>query len=460
MFKTIKLSIFAIVICSCIFSIPAALADITAKPSDEQIPVQDLQRLATVINNIKLYYYKKVDNKTLFDNAISGMLSKLDPHSDYLGPDELRDLKMATFGKFGGIGVEVFPEHGLIKIISPLDDTPASRAGIKAGDYIIKINDKLVRDLTLREAINMMRGPKGSNVTLTILRKGNEKPLVFKLPREIIKIKTIKSKFLKPGYAYVRISVFQEPTADDLAKAIEKLRSESNGNIKGLILDLRNNPGGLLESSIQVADNFLDASQLKKNDLIVYTKGQYKDHQIIANATTGELLPNVPIVILINEGTASAAEIVAGALQDHKRAIVVGTRSFGKGSVQTLMPIDNNSAIKLTTALYYTPLGRSIQAEGIKPDITVSELQIPKPKDGDLQDFPRIDESSLVDHIQNGNKKPATASENELSPDEETIGAANKKEISAEDSSLAYKDYQLFEALQILQGLNAAKGER
>ncbi|MCL5260227.1 MAG: S41 family peptidase [Gammaproteobacteria bacterium] len=409
------------------------------------ISAEDLQRLATVIAEVKKYYYREIDDKTLFTNAISGMLSELDPHSAYLTEQDLKDLQMETTGRFGGLGIEIAPDQGAIKVISPLDDTPAYKAGVKAGDYIIQINNKFVRNMSLNEALNMMRGPKGGLVTLTIVRKNSPKPLIFNLHREMINVKTIKTKMLEPGYYYIRIAIFQEPTERDLTKAISKIKKDSGGHIKGIVLDIRNNPGGLLESAVQIADNFLDSDRLKNNDIIVYTKGQDSETQITAHASSGELLPNVPLVVIVNEGSASAAEILAGALQDHKRAVVVGTRSFGKGSVQTLIPVDKNSAIKLTTALYYTPLGRSIQAKGIEPDITVENFQIPEKK-SEVEALERISESSLIDHIQNSDAQNSTENNDTTANSDDE---RNKAEVA-----IAYKDYQLYEALHILKSLN------
>ncbi|MBU0743836.1 MAG: S41 family peptidase [Gammaproteobacteria bacterium] len=406
-----------------------------------------LQKLTTVIDDVKQYYYKKIGDDSLLDRAISGMLSSLDPHSAYLGPEDLKDLRMETTGKFGGIGVEVVPDRGAIKVVTPLDDTPAYKAGIKAGDYIIQINSKLVRDMTLKDAIGLMRGKRGSKLNLTIIRKDQSKPLVFNLRRNIINIQTIKDRMLEPGYGYIRLALFQEPTARDLTRTVHKMQKANKDGLKGLVLDVRNNPGGLLESAVQIADDFLDSRLLKKNDLIVYTKGQIDEAQITAKATPGDLLPNIPIVVLINEGSASASEIVAGALQDHKRAIVVGTRSFGKGSVQTLIPLNQDSAIKLTTALYYTPLGRSIQAKGIEPDINVEDIKLAVNARED-KDIPRIDEASLVDHIQNGDEDAKSKSSQGL----DKWGKQSKAELD-----LAYKDYQLYEALHILKSQNVIR---
>lgn len=439
------------------------------KKSDQDnaaINAKDLHRLEIVMAEVKKYYVKKVDSQVLFNNAISGMLSGLDPHSEYLKKEDLDDLETLTFGKFGGIGIEVIPDQGALRVISPIDDTPAAKGGIKPGDIIAEINGKFVKNMTLRDAINLMRGPKGSKVNLIIVRKGQSKPLNIQLTRDVIKVNAIKSRMLEPGYGYVRVAFFQESTESDLAKAINKLKKESGGALRGLVLDLRNNPGGLFDAAVKVADDFLDASKLK-NNVIVYTKGNNKDAQVIAKATSGELLPNVPIVVLINDGSASAAEIVAGALKDQKRAIVLGTKSFGKGSVQTLLPVDSESAIKLTTALYYTPSGKSIQAKGIEPDISVSDIVISAKNVTNTGDSASLSEASLLDHLdaadtdnadeakdkKDGGEKNDDADDN--SSDKETLSQVTNDDnkMNKNMKKLFYKDYQLYEALNVLKAL-------
>jgi carboxyl-terminal processing protease len=415
-------------------------------PNDKgiNVPLKDIQRFSTVIMQIKRYYIEPVKDDSLFDNAMRGMVSSLDPHSAYLDEDDLKDLQTVTTGKFGGIGVEIIPESGYIKVISPLDDTPAYKAGIKAGDLIIRINNKLIKEMTMREAINLIRGKRGSHVALTILRKGEKKPLKIIVMRDIIKVQTIKSKLLEKNYGYIRIAFFQSQAKQDLDTAIQNLEKQSGGKLKGLILDLRNNPGGLLDAAIDVADAFLDPKRLNKKygDLIVYTKGRIPKADIHAKVTAKpyDLVHDIPMVVLINEGSASASEIVAGALQDYKRAIILGTKSFGKGSVQTVFPIDNTSALKLTTALYYTPSGRSIQATGIMPDVIVNNLTVTKTESDDVFMDP-LNENDLNGHLKNGNGKNAT----------EDLEAKIKDEVS-----LAQTDFQLYQALMILQGLNAA----
>lgn len=406
------------------------------------VPEKDIQRFSTVIMQIKKYYIEPVNDDALFDNAMKGMVSNLDPHSSYLDEDDLKDLQTATTGKFGGIGVEIIPESGYIKVISPLDDTPAAKAGIKPGDLIIRIDDKLIKEMTLREAINLIRGKRGSHVALTILRKGEKKPLKILVKRDVIKVKTIKTKLLHKEYGYIRIAFFQSNAKEDLKNAINNLEKQAGRPLKGLILDLRNNPGGLLDAAIDIADSFLDVNKMNKyNGLIVYTKGRIPRADIKAKARDGDLLKGTPIVVLINEGSASASEIVAGALQDYKRAIVVGTKSFGKGSVQTVFPIDNTTGLKLTTALYYTPAGRSIQATGIIPDVFVTNMTVNK-TDSDEVLIDPINENDLSGHLKNGNG--------------ETL-RENLEERAKEGSNLAQTDFQLYEALMILEGLSASK---
>lgn len=418
------------------------------------IPVKDIQRFTTVIAQIKRYYIKDTTDKELFNNAIRGMLTNLDPHSAFLDSDDLTDLETVTTGEFGGIGVEIIPDNGYIKVIAPLDDTPAFKSGIKAGDLIIRINNEVIKKMTIREAINKIRGKRGSDVLLTVLRKGEKKPLNITVTRDIIKVASVKSRTLEDGYGYVRIVFFQAPAQKDLHDAIQKLQKEAKGKLKGIVLDLRNNPGGLLDAAIHIADTFLDSKKLNHEQMIVYTKGRIPGSDIKAKATPGDMVKDVPMVVLINGGSASASEIVAGALQDYHRAVVMGTRSFGKGSVQTIIPIDQKSGIKLTTALYYTPAGRSIQATGIVPDITVTELKIDKPEE-EAGKMDQVDESDLSGHLVNGNESKEKA---KISHDREDAKSEQDKALQEEhDDPLAFKDYQLYSALNLLKGIAASK---
>lgn len=439
-----------------------AASEKETEKSSLSLPLKDIQRFATAVAQIKRYYIEPVSDQTLFNYAIEGMLSNLDPHSSYLDEESLKDLQSTTVGKFGGIGIEVIPQEGFIKVISPIDDTPAFKAGIKPGDLIVRINSKLVKDMTLREAINMIRGDTGTKVKLTVIRTGEKKPLVFNVTREVIQVHSVKSELIDDKYGYIRLSFFQSSTNKDLLNAINTLKKQSGGQLEGLILDLRNNPGGLLDSSVEVADDFLDANSLKKyDDLIVYTKGRVQGDDLKAKATPGDVLKGVPMAVLINEGSASASEIVAGALQDYKRAVVVGKKSFGKGSVQTVLPIDYHSGIKLTTALYYTPAGRSIQAKGIEPDVVVPEVKLPKATDNN-SDFVPIEEADLNRHLANGdkaqdqkdqkkdNKTPSTSTNS----DDEVLGAGAETAGDKKLSDLMHKDFQQYEALMLLKALH------
>ncbi len=404
-----------------------------AQHAASPLPLNELRTFTEVFARIKKDYVEPVSDKELLENAIRGMLSGLDPHSSYLDPDSFKDLQVGTSGEFGGLGIEVGMEDGFVKVISPIDDTPAQRAGVKAGDLVIRLDEKPVKGMTLREAVNIMRGKVGTDITLTIIREGEERPLKITITRDIIKVKSVRHRSLEDGFGYLRISHFQSHTGENLADAIDKLKEENDGKLKGLVLDLRNNPGGVLNAAVEVSDAFLDKG------LIVYTKGRIRDSEMKFSATPRTLLGDAPLVVLVNGGSASASEIVAGALQDHKRALIVGTRTFGKGSVQTILPLNNNTALKLTTARYYTPSGRSIQAEGIEPDITLEPVKITTlahAEDG------RLKEADLAGHLENGTEEQK---------DKKKSGTNNGEKASK--LPLAQTDYQLYEALNILKGV-------
>ena len=402
----------------------------------------EIERFVTAIAIIKNYYIKDPSDATLFDNAIKGMVSSLDPHSAYLDADDLKDLKTTVSGEFVGIGIELTTEDGVLKVISPLEGTPADRAGIKPGDLINKINGQLVQNMSVREAIDKIKGKVGTKVTLTIIRKAKQKPLLLTITRDTVKLVTLRKQTYEDNYGYVRLAYFQGPVDKDLATAIQELKQKNQ--LKGLILDLRNNPGGLLDESVKVADLFLDASKLNRfNNLIVYTEGRIPGSSIQFKATPGDILNGIPLVVLINDGSASASEIVAGALQDYQRAIIVGTPSFGKGSVQTVIPLGTDSAIKLTTALYHTPSGRVIQAKGIQPDVMIPELTVNEKNLNNLLD---INEENFKNHIVNGDKNPQSQQ------DQQKLKKSREEELQ-----LAKDDYQLYEALLLLKGLNAAQ---
>lgn len=406
-----------------------------AKEEDHKASDEDINRFTNTIVLIKDFYVKKVGDRTLLDDAIRGMVSGLDPHSEYLDNDAYKTLLMTTSGEFGGLGIEVTPEYGILKIVSPIDDTPAARANLKAGDYIVAIDNKLVSEMPLNDAVDKMRGKPGSPVTLTVLRKGEKAPLTFKLVRDTIRITSVKSRMLDNHYGYVRITQFQEPTAKLLREAITQLHAQNKAPLRGIILDLRNNPGGLLDSAVQVVDTFMDkkTTNNKYKDVIVYTEGRLPEAQYSAKLSGADMMKGAPIVILINNGSASASEIVAGALQDYQRALIVGTTSFGKGSVQTVIPLDKTHAIKLTTALYHTPSGRIIQNVGIVPDVQIEDLKIVKNPDEDLSMIEPIKEYQLKNHLK-GAEAPGTT-----------------PVIATNDIALANTDYQLFEALKILR---------
>jgi carboxyl-terminal processing protease len=409
--------------------VDAEAAEVEIKAEQGAIPLNELRTFADVFNQIRVGYVEEVDDKTLLRYAIRGMLSGLDPHSVYLDVEDFEDLQTSTTGEFSGLGLEVGMENGFVKVVSPIDDTPAQRAGLETGDIIIKLDNKPVKGMSLNESIEMMRGPKGSSIDLTIAREGESQPFTVTLVRDTIRVVSVRKRWLEPGYGYMRIAQFQSGTGDDVGKALAKLMEETE--LKGLVLDLRNNPGGVLRASVAVADKFLDGGT------VVYTEGRLEDSQTRYNATPGDNTDGVPVVVLINGGSASASEIVAGALQDHRRAVVMGTPSFGKGSVQTIMPLSEDRAIKLTTALYFTPNGRSIQAQGITPDIEVERAKVTAYKNMP----PRITEADLNNRLDNANGSDADA---EAAPE-------RSKKIPNE---LLSRDNQLYEALTLLKGLH------
>lgn len=408
----------------------------------------DLKQFLEAFKEIQNYYYEPVSDNQLYENAIRGMLTGLDPHSGYLDAQDIADLHDITSGQFSGIGLEVTPENGFLRVVSPIDDTPAQKAGLQPGDLIVLVNTTPVMNISFRDAVKMMRGAKGTWLTLTIIRQGHDEPMQFKMQRNDIQIDSVKSKTLEPGYGYIRISSFQDETGTELIKAINDLKAANNNNqLRGVILDLRNNPGGLLDAAIAVSDAFLDKRNLAFKGLIVYTKGRAPNTLYSATADDDDYLQGAPMVVLVNGGSASGSEIVAGALQDYHRAIIMGTNTFGKGSVQTVIPLGADSAMKLTTALYYTPSGRSIQAEGIKPDIVVENLTVKPPKQEDQVLLNFLKEANLKDHLAN-----TTVSATENNSEETQSASENSAEISSE--LLASQDYQLAQALNLLKGLS------
>ncbi len=409
-------------------SIAAALAlaisaPLSAVEEQGKLPLDELRTFAEVYNQIRLGYVEEIDDSTLLEYAIQGMLSGLDPHSAYLTEDAFQSLQDNTSGEFTGLGLEVGMEDGYVKIISPIDGSPAAEAGLQSGDIILKLGSVPVKGMTLNEAIEIMRGPKGSKIELSIGRPGESQPFEVTLVRNTIKVASVRQSWLEPGYGYIRIAQFQNSTGEDVRKALEKLMAEQK--LKGLVLDLRNNPGGILRASVDVAGLFLDGGN------VVYTKGRVENSDTSFDADPLDITNGVPLVVLINQGSASASEIVAGALQDRGRAVLMGTRSFGKGSVQTVLPLSDSRAIKLTTALYFTPNGRSIQAEGIVPDIVVERAKITA-----YDDPQQITEADLSGHLNNAN------------------GTSADKKTKQAASELLVDDNQLSEALALLKGLN------
>ena len=360
-----------------------------------RLPLDELQLFAQVFDQVRNAYVEEIDDRVLLQKAVTGLLGQLDPHSAFLEAESYTELKEHTTGEFGGIGVELGLDRGYVSVVSPIDDTPAARAGLQPGDLILQLDDRSTQGMSLEEAISLMRGDKGSTIKLTLGREGATEPLVVTLTRDTIAIKSIRKEVLEPGFAYLRIAQFQEQTGAELTRAIAELRKQEPA-LKGMVIDLRNNPGGLLPASIDVADALLD------NGLIVYTEGRIASSNTRAMATPGDALEGIPLTVLINEGTASAAEIVAGALKDHRRALIVGTRSFGKGSVQTVLPLQDGRAIKLTTARYFTPSGNSIQADGIQPDVEVRRAEVHELEPGFV-----VKESNLGGHLESGKKQPS-----------------------------------------------------
>jgi len=404
-----------------------------AERSDEgSLPLEDLRTFTEVFARIKSDYVEPIDDKALLENAIRGMLSGLDPHSTYLVPDDYQELQAGTSGEFGGLGIEVGMEDGFVKVIAPIDDTPAQRAGVEAGDLVIRLDDTPVKGMSLPEAVKLMRGEPGTDIVLTIVREGVDRPIRITITRDVIHVTSVRSRSLEPGYGYVRISQFQLRTGESLREEVGKLREEAGDDdgLKGVVLDLRNNPGGVLNAAVSVSDAFLDEG------IIVYTDGRMNDAKLTFNAKGSDILDGIPLVVLVNAGSASASEIVAGALQDHGRAVIMGEKTFGKGSVQTILPLENGSALKLTTARYYTPSGSSIQARGIVPDIPLDRVRVSRVDGGQ-----GVQESDLARHL-------------ESEGEEDDFEAARQTQQEARELPLAQRDFALYEALNLLKGLH------
>lgn len=408
---------------------------VLAKREGEQVvsttlPLDELRTFTEVFSKIKSDYVEDVADKKLLEDAIGGMLAGLDPHSTYLDPEGYKDVRIGTEGQFGGLGIEVTMENGFVKVVSPIEDTPAARAGLQPGDLIVRLDDQAVKGMSLSDAVKLMRGKPGSDITLTVVREGENTPLKITVTRAVIKIRSVKSRLLEPGYGYIRITQFQANTTKNMKTSLSKLEKENGGKLKGVVLDLRNNPGGVLNAAVSVSDAFL------KKGIIVYTEGRIADSKLTFEAQPDQVLEGAPLVVLVNGGSASASEIVAGALQDNGRAVIMGTKTFGKGSVQTIMPMSNGAALKLTTARYFTPSGRSIQATGIEPDIVTEQAKLTRNK----SDQDRLKEANLARHLQSG----------------EPAGSDKKKSETEQTSksSTSTDDFQLREALNLLKGIN------
>lgn len=392
-----------------------------SQPGTEQrLPLRELRLFTQVFEQIRLGYVEEVSDTELLDNAIAGLLTELDPHSVYLNREDYGELQEHANGEYGGLGLEVGTDNGAIRVVSPIDDTPAAKAGIQAGDLIVKMNDNPVRGMSLQKAVDKLRGEKGTSIKLTLYREGEKGPLDIEVVRDVIQVSAVRSRVLEPGYGYIRVSQFQTKAGEDFVAALEELIAQQP--IKGLVIDLRNNPGGLVPASIEISDALLDGGT------VVYTEGRLPSSNRSFEASPGDLLNGLPVVVLINGGSASASEIVAGALQDHGRAAILGTQSFGKGSVQTVIPLGDGRAVKLTTARYFTPNGRSIQAEGIVPDIVIERAEI-RPYAKSV----RVREADLEGHLEtadNGSR-------------------SDHNESAREDYSA---DNQLYEAVNLLKG--------
>ena len=394
------------------------------------LPLEDLRTFTEVFAKIKNDFVEPVEDKALLENAIRGMLAGLDPHSAYLVPNDYQELQEGTSGEFGGLGIEVGMEDGFVKVIAPIDDTPAQRAGVEAGDLVIRLDDTPVKGMTLQDAVKVMRGEPGTDIVLTIVREELDRPIRITITRDVIRVTSVRSRSLEPGYGYVRISQFQLRTGESLREAIGKLREDAGDDgLKGLVLDLRNNPGGVLNAAVSVSDAFLDEGT------IVYTEGRMENAKLTFSAKGSDILDGTPLVVLVNAGSASASEIVAGALQDHRRAVIMGEKTFGKGSVQTILPLGNGSALKLTTARYYTPSGTSIQARGIVPDITLDRVRVSRMDAGQ-----GVKEADLAGHLD--------------SESEDDDFEAARRAQQEEDLPLSQRDFALYEALNLLKGLH------
>jgi len=464
-----KLNQFGLIVVGVLLGVAISLnySAVAQREVPKTLPIEELRAFTEVFGRVKSDYVDQVDDKKLITEAINGMLTGLDPHSAYLDQEAFREMQVGTQGEFGGLGIEVGMEDGFVKVVSPIDDSPAARAGLKSGDLIVKLNEASVKGMTLNDAVKRMRGKPNTQITLTIVRKGEAKPIVVTLTRAVIKIQSVKATLLEPGYAYFRVTQFQEYTGEYLVREVERLFKANQGPMKGIVLDLRNDPGGLLNGAVAVSAAFLP-----QGSLVVYTDGRTDDARMRLNANPEHYLrgrnkedyirklpaevKTVPMVVLVNGGSASASEIVAGALQDHQRAVIMGQNTFGKGSVQTILPLNNNTAIKLTTARYYTPGGRSIQAKGITPDILLD--------DGSAERGPglRLREADLAKHL-TGEGKGETPTPEAVAKKYDFTPAPRPKDVDEKTTRpepgevIAKNDYELSQAVAFLKSRNGTK---
>ena len=409
---------------------PSEQAPSVQEVANEAIPLNDIRVFVEVFHKIKKDYVESIGDKSLLEDAVRGMLAGLDPHSSYLDAEAYLSLQEGTTGEFGGLGIEVGMDDGFLKVIAPIDDTPAQRAGVQAGDVIIRLNDTPVKGMSLADAVKKMRGKAGTEIRLSIVRENEDKPIDLAIVRDLIQIQSVKSRLLEPNIAYLRVSHFQSRTGDDLRRHIRTLKADAPNGLRGVILDLRNNPGGVLGAAVAVSDTFLSSGK------IVYTEGRAQDSELEFTAKPPDYVDGAALVVLVNEGSASASEIVAGALQDQQRGVVMGRKTFGKGSVQTILPMNNNAALKLTTARYFTPSGRSIQAEGIEPDITIDKVKLSAIG---VAGENVVKESNLSGHLEND--------------DLETEKTRMDKKSRESREQLAENDFELYEALNLLKGM-------
>ncbi len=438
-------NLFITLACIVLISLPACAQEprmAGAQPTtDNSVTYRQLNLFGDVFERVREQYIDPVEDEELIETAINGMLSSLDPHSSYLDEDSFKEMQVQTEGKFGGLGIEVTMENGFVKVVSPIDDTPAYRAGVQAGDYITHIDGEPVMGMNLNEAVDKMRGVVGDPIEITVRREGEEEALTFNIIRDVIRIRSVRSKVFDDAIGYIRITTFNQNTYDGVKEAVADIQERIGDRLIGYIIDLRNNPGGLLDQAIAVSDAFLDKGE------IVSTRGRSERDTKRDNATSGDLAEGLPLIVMINGGSASGSEIVAGALQDHRRALLVGTKSFGKGSVQTVIPLMGHGAMRLTTARYYTPSGRSIQAEGIEPDIRVELAKIEQVDDKGMR------ESDLRGALNKSEENEEEEDVNQLLPEEEAGNVPPPKDEMA-DSSKNLEDYQLLRAIDLLRGIS------